>query len=428
MTKQKSRHVDSAQAVGRRIHDLRVAAGLKQRDLSFPGCSPAYISHVESGARTPSLQVLEELGRRLGVSAEFLARGSAPTAEEFALADAQLAQRLDHISEARTAFEDLGHTTNSGVRKAALLGLGQIALNDGRPDRAIEFLEAHEAVPPRTPVDPAAVEALTDAYWLLGERTRALELLEERLEDAREDPVASFRIAVFYANALIDTGRFDDAARLLLESERSLGPTPDPLSLARVLWAQSRMQVARGASDVAARYAEDALAIIKGTEHVEYAARAKQLIAFIELERGNGERALELLDEAAPLIEATGDRPAIAKYHVERARALAAVGQTDEARSVAEELVRETDALGRVDAARALAVIAGVFAAAGDRPRAIDLYAAAADALSDLEHAPMLVSVYAEWSDALKEEGRTDEALEVARRGISARLGSPQTR
>jgi len=63
MPRQKSTHVDDPKAVGERLKRARVAAGMSQRQLAFPGCSPAYISRVESGDRIPSLQILRELGR-----------------------------------------------------------------------------------------------------------------------------------------------------------------------------------------------------------------------------------------------------------------------------------------------------------------------------------------------------------------------------
>jgi tetratricopeptide (TPR) repeat protein len=210
---------------------------------------------------------------------------------------------------------------------------------------------------------------------------------------------------------------------VLNDALESLGPSPDPIAFARFLWSQSRLQTARGSTDTAARYAEQALSIVKSTEHVEYAARAHHLVAYIELERGNPQGALEALERAEPLIELAGDRPAAALFRLERARALVALGAFDEAKALAEELVREAEGLSPVDSARALAVIARVFAAAGETQRALGLYEAAADVLADLESAPMLVSVYSEWSDLLADAGRTDEALEVARRGMHSRLG-----
>ncbi len=68
-------HVDDPAAVGRRLKDARVAAGLSQRQLSFPGCSAAYISRLEAGDRVPSLQLLRKLAVRLGADEQYLATG-----------------------------------------------------------------------------------------------------------------------------------------------------------------------------------------------------------------------------------------------------------------------------------------------------------------------------------------------------------------
>src|SRR5215207_4589433 len=76
MPRQKSTHVDSPAAVGERLKEARERAGLSQRQLSFSGCSPAYISRIEAGDRIPSLQLLRELGKRLGVSEDYLATGA----------------------------------------------------------------------------------------------------------------------------------------------------------------------------------------------------------------------------------------------------------------------------------------------------------------------------------------------------------------
>ncbi len=68
-------HYDHPAAVGRRLFEGRVEAGLSQRELAFPGCSAAYISRIERGERVPSLQVLRELARRIGLSEAELAFG-----------------------------------------------------------------------------------------------------------------------------------------------------------------------------------------------------------------------------------------------------------------------------------------------------------------------------------------------------------------
>jgi transcriptional regulator with XRE-family HTH domain len=424
MPRQKSRHVDDPAAVGRRLRAAREDAGLTQRALAFTGCSAAYISRIEAGARIPSLQLLRELGRRLGVSAEYLAGDEGTSAADAALRDATLAQRLGDTAAARAGFTSLASSDDLVVRAAALRGLGELALLDGDVAQAIVLLEEHERLAPAKPVEASAVEAIVHAYATRGDRPQAIALLERKLELAADDPLVAFRLSVLFANALIDLGELDRAEVVVGDALASLGASPDPISLARCLWSQSRLQTARGAIDRAADYAEQALTLIKSTEHEAYAARAHHLLAYIELERGNAERALELIESALPAIHRGGDQTLLALFRVEHARALAATGDTDQAQELAAELVRDVEHLSRVDAARSLAVLAGVFASGGDSDRALELYEAAADALADLDHAPMLLDVYAKWSDLLAERGETEAALAVARRALAARSGS----
>ena len=54
------------------------------------------------------------------------------------------------------------------------------------------------------------------------------------------------------------------------------------------------------------RYAQRAVEVLEFSDESYYAALAHQLLAHIEIERGNPEPALELLEAAAPLIEASG--------------------------------------------------------------------------------------------------------------------------
>lgn len=68
-------HVDDPAAVGRRLKDARLTAGLSQRALSFPGCSAAYISRLEAGDRVPSLQLLRKLAQKLNADEQYLATG-----------------------------------------------------------------------------------------------------------------------------------------------------------------------------------------------------------------------------------------------------------------------------------------------------------------------------------------------------------------
>lgn len=61
--------------VGGRVLELRKKKGLTQKDLSFPGCTAAYVSRIERFARRPSLQIIQAFANRLCVSPEYLAWG-----------------------------------------------------------------------------------------------------------------------------------------------------------------------------------------------------------------------------------------------------------------------------------------------------------------------------------------------------------------
>src|SRR5712691_7405206 len=108
MPRRKSSHIDDPAAVAQRLKEARQRAGLNQRQLAFPGCTPAYISRIEAGDRIPSLQILRELGSRLGVSADYLATGRehGPIAGASALLDAEVALRLDDLETAERLYQE----------------------------------------------------------------------------------------------------------------------------------------------------------------------------------------------------------------------------------------------------------------------------------------------------------------------------------
>ena len=106
MPRRPSTHVDDPVAVGQRLRQAREAAGLTQRDLSFEGCTAAYVSRIEAGARVPSLQILREFGKRLGVSADFLATGGPGDADlSSELLEAEVALRLGDEEQAARLYQ-----------------------------------------------------------------------------------------------------------------------------------------------------------------------------------------------------------------------------------------------------------------------------------------------------------------------------------
>jgi transcriptional regulator with XRE-family HTH domain len=425
MARQKARHVDDPARVGERLRAARTAKGLSQRDLSFPGCTSAYISRIEAGERVPSLQLLREFGRRLGLSADYLATGEAE-APLGKLEEAELLLRLGEKEQAELAFREAVKSDDARTRARGESGLAAIAYEEGRLEEAVELLQSA-----RTGAGPAwlefssAPETLVRALALTGRLEEAIATAEEMVRDTRDDqPVARERAQMLLANALIDNGSFDRAGEVLAAALAAEDSAADPLRLAQLLWSQSRLHSVRGEHELAASYARRALGVIELTEHIAYIARARQVMAYIENERGEAARALEILDSGWPDVIRTNDSYLLSIYRIERARALVQLNRADEAREEAIEVLAATEGLGLIDSARAYATLAVVLAATGEDEQALRAFESAAEQLEQVG-SPLVGDVYTGWSELLDRLGRRDEAYSVLRRAVAARSGRP---
>jgi transcriptional regulator with XRE-family HTH domain len=114
-------HYDDPVAVGARLHAAREAAGISQRELAFPGCSAAYISRIERGERIPSLQVMRELARRVGISEAELAYGREPIdpAVSRALRAVEAAEETGKEAEVARAYQALSRAASRAARERA---------------------------------------------------------------------------------------------------------------------------------------------------------------------------------------------------------------------------------------------------------------------------------------------------------------------
>src|SRR5947209_14573657 len=143
MPRRPSSHVDDPAAVGRRLRQAREAAGLTQRELSFEGCTAAYVSRIEAGARVPSLQILREFGKQLGVSADYLATGRDDVGDLSSdLLEAEVSLQLGDEQRAAELYQAARDDADSPAALArAQLGLGRLALHRGDIPQGIALLE-----------------------------------------------------------------------------------------------------------------------------------------------------------------------------------------------------------------------------------------------------------------------------------------------
>ena len=215
---------------------------------------------------------------------------------------------------------------------------------------------------------------------------------------------------------LIDNGNLASARELLGHSLAKSEESTDPILQARLYWSQSRLHSAEANAEAASRYARMALAAIELTENVSYAARAHQLLAHVELEQGNAEEALDLVDRGQALAARAGGADADGYFKIVRAQALAQLGREEEAIAGAMELAGAFES--RPDlAGRAYAVAADVYAQTGDRARALELYELSAELMAERDHA-FIRELYAKMAELLEAEGRKDDALELLKRAM----------
>jgi tetratricopeptide (TPR) repeat protein len=422
MPRQKSTHVDDPKAVGTRLRAAREAAGLSQRQLAFPGCSPAYISRIESGDRIPSLQLLRELGRRLGVSEDFLATGSDPHARESAALAAEMALRLGELDLAESAYAGLLADARDDAEKGlAQAGLGQIAYRRGDPRSAIEHFETALELAGGAEGDlPDLAESLGRAYALAGEPESAIAVFERSLAAAerREDELERTRFRLLLGEALADGGNVGRAHEVLAGTLAAGKGSLDPSVRVTLYRAQSRLHAERNDADTAARYAQRALETLRLAEDTYRAGRAHQLLAHIELDRGRADEALAILDEGRPLVEAAGNPLERAQYRLEEARALAKLGRAEEAAGLAAEISGVVAAAPPETAARSHAALAEVYDDLGERARALELFELAAGVLESKGPNRDLAGIYARLAELLEADGRPEQAYGYMKKAV----------
>ena len=421
--RQKLSYVDDAVSVGRRLRAAREQAGISQRALSFPGCTAAYISRIENGERIPSLQLLREFAARLGVSEQYLAYGrdDVPTAQT-SPTEARVAIRMGDFSTARELANAALDGARSDVEQAAAFALlGEVALAEGEVVAARTSLERAVALDPAIEDrDPRAAESLGRMYARAFEYETAAAVFARNRDRAiaRHDPINEVRFGSLLANAQIDAGNFGAAEEALSGAIKASDTVADPLTVARMFWSQSRLHTQQQDSANAARYAERALELLEVSDQYYDIARIHQMLAHIELDRGNNERAAELLERAAPTIVASGRTFEFASFRIEQARALLKAGRREEAFSIAMEASVGLADQSPVDAGRSYSILASVFSELGDEERAIELYELAIEHLQATPNR-YLVEAFSKLAELHEKRGDQDAMIETLKRGMS---------
>jgi transcriptional regulator with XRE-family HTH domain len=413
--------------IGVRLRRLRFERGLSQRELAGPGVSYAYISRIEAGTRRPSVKALRTLARKLGVSPEYLETGSElrdVDERELRLADAELQLRIGREPEAANeAFAALAREaheagdTTSAVR--AEIGLGQVAAQLNRPAEAAEHLQS--AVDAGlSPLDrPDAFATLARSYSLVGAHERAIELLENSLDELdRKDPgnVAAYvRFAGYLSAALTDQGDLGRAESVLREA---LGKSEngDAYTRVRLYWAAARLAEVDGHPMRALEYARRAVALLEATEDTHQLARAHLLCAWIMGLEGKSEDAAPHLEKAETLLGASPDPVDLAQLRVEQAKVAAHAGDGDTAVARSRDAIVTLGDTYEAEQGSAWWALAEGLTLQGDMSEADDAFRHAVDALDAGSRFREAAQCCRRWAKVLRDAGRDAEALDALER------------
>jgi tetratricopeptide (TPR) repeat protein len=371
---------------------------------------------------------MREFASRLGLSEEYLATGSRDTGgRQFGLAEARVALRLGEFENARQLSEAALDRARSDAERALVSAFfGELALAEGDPRAAIDALERGFKLDGTLEErEPNAVDALGRAYARAAEYESAIAVFTGARDRAaaRGDVLNEVRFGSLMAHAYTDSGNFQAAEAAIAGALQAGEGLDDPLTRARTLWARSRIHALQNDPETAAQYAERALEILEVSDHGYYAALANQLLAHIELDRGNGDRAVELLERAAPAIEASGRKFEFARLQIERARALLSLGRAEDAASVAMEASAAIRGELSVDAGRCFLLVGDVFRELNDGERALELYELAVESLEQMP-TRYLVEAYSKLADLLEERGDADRALTVLKQAMKVQVAS----
>jgi tetratricopeptide (TPR) repeat protein len=409
------------ETVGERIRRLRRERGLSLRRLSSPGVSFTYLSRIESGARTPSVQVIRKLARRLSVSPQYLETGIELTTREeleLALTDAELKVRLEpqeeRIERDFQAIIKLAEREGElDIAARAQGALGMACAGWGQLSQARDLLEAaivHPTVTP--PTCPDIYTALIRVHHELGGADRAVALCEQILSEAHPDDGAlRTLVATYLSEALAELGEFERAESVIRETGDEQSGADDPYARARTHWLLARVAAMQDERRLALRHMREAIVLLKGTEDTVRLARAHAMCALILLWGGQTDGAERHVRGAIALLPGHSD--ATDQGRVKSAAALFAARENrfEDAALLADEaleLLREDER----DQTTALYAKALALAAAGDVAEAESTYERA---LAILEKS----SLWREASVVARDRGRL--WTQAGDRGAAAR-------
>lgn len=434
-----SKTVDPA-ALGGRVRSARLRAGLTQAQVAGTEMSVGYVSRIESGQRRPDLDLLTVMAERLGVDVAELLVGIAPDRMVRLQVDLDHAELALVTGSPAAALEPLARILSDPDiesvpelrRRASYLQASALELT-GDVQGAIL---THEDLAEAGPQDLEwlkGLTALSRCYRVAGELGRAIEVgtlgLRFVSEHGLEGLDEAIKLTLSMSAAYFEQGDTGYAARICRRAIERAEETASPIAKASAYWNLSIMESERGNAELALPMTRRALSIMEAGDESQNVGRLRTQLGVIQLRSASPvpAEALSVLQRAAHELGFAGATPAdMAVNSLAQARARFLMGEADDAREIANRILKDTLSSVPVVAAETLALLGQLAAFDGDPDEARSHFHEAVLILAGLGADQVVAQLWFELAGLLESVGDAPAALDAYRRaGTSTGLLRP---
>ncbi len=425
-----------ALALGERLRNLRIAAGLTQSDLADGRFSKEYVSQIERGKTRPTEETLDWLAARLGVDASYLESGV--SGEERGRVEASLA-RGEALSQAHRYAEALREFARARSAAGAsspelelrcLLGDSWARIQDGDIQVALELLvHARELAerPSFSDVDRAAVLfRLGVCRYKLSSISTAVGLLDTALvlADRSGLPCDLLRADILgWRSRCYRRQRDWQAAREDVERALELAEAANDRRASAQTYFQASLVAEREGHWLLARtYAERARALYEELNDRANVGRLLNNLGGLNYSLGNASKAVDLLENSFRIAVDTGSEPDAALVMCSLAEVHLGVGEAIKAEEEARKALALFD--GRVDylydIGNAELVLGRALLEQDRLIEAEEILAAADSSFEQLSSASHRAAVWVAQGDLAQKRGEDRQAARLYRRAAEA--------
>lgn len=412
--------------IGTRIKELRQSRGLSQQALAGDGISPAYVSLIESGKRTPSEACARRLAERLGVPAEQLLAETPSREVEEARVEVNFAKLALRNSNPREAIRlldkvDLSRLDSRTANEAALV-LAESLHEDKKLDEAVDVLESLIA---RCRTEGSwlilaqAATTLAAMYIDAGDIARSVEIADSATREVEsaglEGTDEHLRLGSTLVSALLERGDALFATRQVEGLIRVADRVGSPRARGSVYWNAATVAHERDRIADAIRLTDRAVALLGDQEQSLDVPRLRMNYAWLLLHSATPRptEALQQLDRAQedPLLVASQlDRGTAATL---RGRAHLLLGELIEASEHAASAVSVLGGTEHIERATALVLLGDVGSAMSDLELAHECYDEAERVMSRMVPSRKVARLWRELGDSWRDLHEAERAFEA---------------